>query len=61
MTGQAFLCRYSDFVVHEISQDGVVVQLTDISVPDEPRKVINILCFSLHPEISPVTWAIMVA
>lgn len=28
-----FVCRYSDFVVHEINKEGKVVHLDDLSVP----------------------------
>jgi len=28
-----YVCRYSDFVVHEIDKDGNVVRLTDINPP----------------------------
>ena len=28
-----YVCRYADFVVHEIDKDGKIVRLTDIDPP----------------------------
>ena len=34
-----FSCRYCDFVVHEVAEDGGVVKLTNYSLPIEVNEV----------------------